>query len=68
MSKKSIIATVAAFATIVEAPAYAAQQSYRMPHPAISGASASPYIPEYPHGNDWQLQGRLPLVGAYSAQ
>lgn len=72
MSTKSKMATIAALATIIAAPAYAAPPVKHMPRSAFDGAYASPFNPGGTtgptSGRDWQLEGRLPLTTPNSGE
>jgi hypothetical protein len=67
MSTKSTIAIIAALATIIAVPAYAANQAKHQ-RPAFTGAYASPVNPGHTQGYDFQRDGRLPLAGPFTAQ
>ncbi len=67
MSMKSKFAVIATLATIIAAPANAAQVTRHTPRAPSTGIYVpSPYNPW--QGRDWQLDGRLPLAGPYWAQ
>ena len=67
MSMKSKFAVIATLATIIAAPANAAQVTRHTPRAASTGIYVpSPYNPS--QGRDWQREGRLPLDGPHTSQ
>ena len=60
MFTKRQVALIAALATVIAAPAYAAHPAKQTPR-VTSASAATPITAAQAH--DWQLDGRLPLPG-----